>query len=194
MTKLSSPVIYRSSGSAIGSRRGGRLRILVIEDEARILSFLARGLEAEGYSVEGAADGHAGLALALEPSWDLVVLDLLLPGLERPRRAAASCTESDRRCRCSSSRPARISRRSCTASSSAPPTTCRSRSRSTSCSRACASSCETATRRRRAATRPRRAPDARPRAAPGAHRTGRSATCPTASSVSSTTCSCTRAR
>jgi DNA-binding response OmpR family regulator len=57
------------------------MRILVIEDEARIRSFLARGLEAEGYAVEGAADGRAGLALALGPSWDLVVLDLLLPGL-----------------------------------------------------------------------------------------------------------------
>jgi two-component system, OmpR family, response regulator len=57
------------------------MRILVIEDEARIRSFLARGLEAEGYSVEGAASGRAGLALALGPSWDLVVLDLLLPGL-----------------------------------------------------------------------------------------------------------------
>ena len=56
------------------------MRILVIEDEARIRSFLARGLEAEGYSVEGAPDGNAGLALALGPSWDLVVLDLLLPG------------------------------------------------------------------------------------------------------------------
>jgi DNA-binding response OmpR family regulator len=56
------------------------VRILVIEDEARIRSFLARGLAAEGYSVEEAADGHEGLALALDPSWDLVVLDLLLPG------------------------------------------------------------------------------------------------------------------
>jgi DNA-binding response OmpR family regulator len=57
------------------------MRILVIEDEARILSFLARGLEAEGYSVEGAGDGRVGLALALRESWDLVVLDLLLPGI-----------------------------------------------------------------------------------------------------------------
>jgi two-component system copper resistance phosphate regulon response regulator CusR len=57
------------------------MRILVIEDEARIRSFLARGLDAEGYHVEGAADGRAGLALALEQPWDLVVLDLLLPGL-----------------------------------------------------------------------------------------------------------------
>jgi DNA-binding response OmpR family regulator len=57
------------------------MRILIIEDEARILSFLARGLEAEGYSVEGASDGRDGLALALRNSWDLIVLDLLLPGL-----------------------------------------------------------------------------------------------------------------
>ena len=57
------------------------MRILVIEDEARIRSFLTRGLEAEGYAVEGAADGRSGLALGLVPSWDLVVLDLLLPGL-----------------------------------------------------------------------------------------------------------------
>jgi two-component system copper resistance phosphate regulon response regulator CusR len=57
------------------------MRVLVIEDEARILSFLARGLEAEGYSVEGAVDGREGLALALGDSWDLIVLDLLLPRL-----------------------------------------------------------------------------------------------------------------
>jgi len=57
------------------------MRILVIEDEARIQAFLARGLEAEGYSVVAAADGREGLALATASRWDLVVLDLLLPGL-----------------------------------------------------------------------------------------------------------------
>lgn len=57
------------------------MKILLIEDEARILSFLARGLEAEGYSVEWATDGRRGLALAVERDWDLVVLDLLLPSL-----------------------------------------------------------------------------------------------------------------
>ena len=57
------------------------MRILVIEDEARIQAFLSRGLEAEGYTVAAAGDGLHGLALALEGSWDLVVLDLLLPGL-----------------------------------------------------------------------------------------------------------------
>jgi two-component system, OmpR family, copper resistance phosphate regulon response regulator CusR len=57
------------------------LRILVIEDETRIQSFLARGLEAEGYTVVAAGDGREGLDLATGARWDLVVLDLLLPGL-----------------------------------------------------------------------------------------------------------------
>ena len=57
------------------------MRILVIEDEARIQAFLARGLEAEGYTVMAAGDGREGLDLATGARWDLVVLDLLLPGL-----------------------------------------------------------------------------------------------------------------
>jgi DNA-binding response OmpR family regulator len=57
------------------------MRILVIEDEARILSFVARGLEAEGYSVGSADNGLEGLTRVLTESWDLVVLDLLLPRL-----------------------------------------------------------------------------------------------------------------
>jgi DNA-binding response OmpR family regulator len=58
------------------------MRILVIEDEPRILAFVKRGLEAEGYSVHGALDGRTGLAHALHEGWDLVVLDLLLPELD----------------------------------------------------------------------------------------------------------------
>jgi DNA-binding response OmpR family regulator len=57
------------------------MRILVVEDEARILAFLTRGLEAEGYTVVAADNGRDGLALAASGAWDLVVLDLLLPGL-----------------------------------------------------------------------------------------------------------------
>jgi DNA-binding response OmpR family regulator len=57
------------------------MRILVIEDESRIQAFLARGLEAEGYTVVAADDGREGLALATEARWDLIVLDLLLPSL-----------------------------------------------------------------------------------------------------------------
>jgi two-component system, OmpR family, copper resistance phosphate regulon response regulator CusR len=58
------------------------MRILVIEDEPRILGFLARGLEAEGFSVVLARDGGQGLKLALELPFDLVILDLLLPRLD----------------------------------------------------------------------------------------------------------------
>ena len=57
------------------------MRILVVEDEARIQAFLTRGLEAEGYTVVAADNGRDGLALASAEQWDLVVLDLLLPGL-----------------------------------------------------------------------------------------------------------------
>ncbi len=57
------------------------MRILVIEDEPRIQAFLVRGLEAEGYTVVAADSGPEGLALAVAATWDLVVLDLLLPGL-----------------------------------------------------------------------------------------------------------------
>jgi DNA-binding response OmpR family regulator len=65
------------------------LHILVIEDEARILAFVARALRAEGWAVGVAGDGEEGLARALAHPYDLVVLDLLLPdidGLELLRR------------------------------------------------------------------------------------------------------------
>jgi two-component system, OmpR family, response regulator len=58
------------------------MRILVIEDEARILSFVSRALEAEGYTVSAAPDGREGLRLALNGSCDLVVLDLLIPAVD----------------------------------------------------------------------------------------------------------------
>jgi DNA-binding response OmpR family regulator len=55
------------------------MRILVTEDEPRILSFLARGLEAEGFTVDAAVDGAEALRRAEGAHYDLVVLDLLLP-------------------------------------------------------------------------------------------------------------------
>jgi len=58
------------------------VRILVIEDESRIRSFLARALEAEGFSVDGADNGPDGLDRALRGVYDLVILDLLLPRLD----------------------------------------------------------------------------------------------------------------
>jgi DNA-binding response OmpR family regulator len=58
------------------------MRILVVEDEPRILAFLGRGLEAEGFAVDGAGNGRNGLKRALAQRYDLVILDLLLPGLD----------------------------------------------------------------------------------------------------------------
>ncbi len=56
------------------------MRILIVEDEARIRSFLGRAFEAEGYVVDAVEDGHEGLARALTGAYNLVILDLLLPG------------------------------------------------------------------------------------------------------------------
>ena len=59
-----------------------RERVLVIEDEDRILDFLRRGLTYEGYRVDTAADGPTGMALARETPPDVVILDWMLPGLD----------------------------------------------------------------------------------------------------------------
>ncbi|MFL5960580.1 MAG: response regulator transcription factor [Gaiellaceae bacterium] len=58
------------------------MRILVVEDEARIQSFLARGLEAEGFTVDTAPDGATALRRLDDVPYDLVVLDLLLPRID----------------------------------------------------------------------------------------------------------------
>jgi DNA-binding response OmpR family regulator len=57
------------------------VRILIIEDEASMASSLARGLAAEGYTVDVASDGQAGLARAQGGDYDAIVLDLMLPKL-----------------------------------------------------------------------------------------------------------------
>lgn len=57
-------------------------RILIIEDEARIAQFVERGLIYEGYRVNVAHDGQAGLQTARDNPPDLVILDWMLPGLD----------------------------------------------------------------------------------------------------------------
>jgi len=56
--------------------------ILIIEDDQGILKFLKRGLSYEGYEVLVAEDGEAGLETAREEEPDLVVLDIMLPGMD----------------------------------------------------------------------------------------------------------------
>jgi len=56
------------------------MRILVVEDERKVASFVRQGLQEEGHAVEIAADGAAALELLEEaPAYDLVILDLMLP-------------------------------------------------------------------------------------------------------------------
>lgn len=56
--------------------------ILIVEDEAEIAGYLRRGLTFEGYNVEVAVDGRQALDIARERPPDLVVLDLMLPGID----------------------------------------------------------------------------------------------------------------
>jgi len=60
-------------------------RILLVEDEANVVSFIKKGLTEEGYEVSVALDGATGLKMALAHSYDLIILDIMLPeknGLE----------------------------------------------------------------------------------------------------------------
>jgi DNA-binding response OmpR family regulator len=73
-------------GTLVSEERDGNAqapagaRVLVVEDEPGIVDFVRRGLEAEGLRVQTAHDGIEGERLALRGSFDLVVLDLMLPG------------------------------------------------------------------------------------------------------------------
>jgi heavy metal response regulator len=55
------------------------MRVLLVEDEKKVASFIKKGLEEEQYQVEVAHDGEEGLAKALASDHDLIILDLLLP-------------------------------------------------------------------------------------------------------------------
>jgi DNA-binding response OmpR family regulator len=64
-----------------GSRDNRRMRVLVVDDEVRLARALRTGLEAEGFAVDVAHDGTDGLWLARENTYDAIVLDLMLPGI-----------------------------------------------------------------------------------------------------------------
>lgn len=57
------------------------MKILLVDDERRLAAALARGLSADGFDVTIAHDGTNGLAMAMGGSWDMVILDIMLPGL-----------------------------------------------------------------------------------------------------------------
>jgi DNA-binding response OmpR family regulator len=65
------------------------VRLLIVEDEKRLALSLAKGLTAEGYAVDVVHDGREGLHRATEGPYDLVVLDIMLPGMNGYRICAA---------------------------------------------------------------------------------------------------------
>jgi DNA-binding response OmpR family regulator len=58
------------------------MRTLVVEDDASIASAIERGLRAEGFTVDVAADGAAGLSMLSGGEYDVCVLDIMLPGID----------------------------------------------------------------------------------------------------------------
>lgn len=56
------------------------MRVLLVDDEKRLVDAMKRGLRREGFVVDSAADGEAGLRLAEENEYDAIILDIMLPG------------------------------------------------------------------------------------------------------------------
>jgi two-component system response regulator MprA len=87
----------RMRAIAVQSRGGEIVRILVVEDEAKMADLIRKGLERDHYSVMTTYTGPDGLALALAYPFDAIVLDVMLPGLNgfelaRRLRAAGNAT------------------------------------------------------------------------------------------------------
>jgi two-component system copper resistance phosphate regulon response regulator CusR len=58
------------------------MRILIVEDEPKTAAYVRKGLEEQGYVIDVASDGFDGLHLATTASYDLILLDVMLPGLD----------------------------------------------------------------------------------------------------------------
>jgi DNA-binding response OmpR family regulator len=56
------------------------MRVLVVEDQERIASFIEKGLKEQGFVVDMTRDGDDGYALATTEPYDAIVLDIMLPG------------------------------------------------------------------------------------------------------------------
>src|SRR5690348_2998444 len=73
---------YSESSGSMPSTSAARPTVLVVEDEANIRELVCLHLGLEDVASEQAADGNAGLQLAKSKKFDLVILDLMLPGLD----------------------------------------------------------------------------------------------------------------
>ena len=84
------------------------MRILIVEDEPKMASYLRKGLMEASYTVDVAENGKDGLFLALHEEFDLVVLDVMLPEMDGFEVLKGCARRSRRPCCCS--RRARRSR------------------------------------------------------------------------------------
>src|SRR5256885_17115594 len=73
-----------AAGGKIGGagRENCQMRILVIEDDKKIASFIVKGLKQSGFAVDHAANGEDGLVLATSTPYDAAVIDIMLPKLD----------------------------------------------------------------------------------------------------------------
>jgi two-component system, OmpR family, copper resistance phosphate regulon response regulator CusR len=76
------PVRESAAGPGPGPSPGDDIRVLVVEDEPKLAAYLCKGLAENGYVVDLAADGIDGQHLALHGEYDLIVLDVMLPGVD----------------------------------------------------------------------------------------------------------------
>ena len=60
---------------------GLKRKILLVEDEVHVVTFIQKGLTEEGYEVSVALDGPTGLQMALNGKFDVILLDIMLPGI-----------------------------------------------------------------------------------------------------------------
>lgn len=72
------------------------MKVLLVEDEAKIAAAVKKGLEIKGFAVDSVLDSDTGLSYALDPSYDVIILDLMLPGSLDGLQIAQKVREADR--------------------------------------------------------------------------------------------------
>ena len=75
-------IAWRGSRTPEAMTRSVHMRILVIEDDAETAAYVVAGLEAGGHAADVAPDGREGLVLATSDTYDVIVVDRMLPGFD----------------------------------------------------------------------------------------------------------------
>src|SRR5216683_1041287 len=75
------PIVRRRTGPDRTARRGA-MKLLIIEDDRETAAYLIKGLSESGYTIDHSGDGRDGLFLATSGSYDAIILDRMLPGMD----------------------------------------------------------------------------------------------------------------